>query len=263
MKGISMFGTSPLWTVFLFLCIFIVFHFFLRKYQVLNMVFLFLLLFSLVYCLKSYHYTFVEPIFKRYLSLDISENIYDCLLNFILTSIIIIKAPYLRVAFNNWSKHWNIKRQNFFMGGDNTQKEIIKATLELASRKIGALITIEKNNTLEQYAQKAILIDGNVSKELLLNIFALNTPLHDGAVIIRGDKILCASAYFTLSSSADSLDKKTGSRHRAALGISETTDSMTIVVSEETGNISIALEGMMFQTNEQEKLKEYLAIFMN
>jgi diadenylate cyclase len=221
------------------------------------------MLFSFVYCLKCYHHAFVKPCFARYFSLDISENIYDGLLNFILTSIVIIKAPYLRVVFNNWSKHLNIKRKNFFMGGDATQKGIIQATLELASRKTGALITIEKNNTLEQYAQKAILINGNVSKELLLNIFSPNTPLHDGAVIIRGDKILCASAYFTLSSSVDSLNKKIGSRHRAALGISETTDSMTIIVSEETGNISISLEGMMFQTNEQEKLKEYLAIFMN
>ncbi|WP_235043283.1 diadenylate cyclase [Candidatus Phytoplasma australiense] len=192
-------------------------------------------------------------------SKKISENFYY----FVLTSIIIIKAPSFRNVLNNWKKYWHAKRKNVFMGGDWTQKEIIEAVMELSSRKTGALITIEKNNILEQYAQKAIVINGDVSKELLLNIFTPNTPLHDGAVIIRGDKILCASAYYTLSSADENFDKKTGSRHRAALGISETTDSMTIVVSEETGNISIALEGIMIKINLKTKLQEYLAIFMN
>ncbi|WP_349401892.1 diadenylate cyclase [Candidatus Phytoplasma solani] len=216
----------------------------------------------MAYLLQQQH-TQISIFFRETLKLTISEHFYYSLLNFILTSIIIIKAPYIRNILNNWNKYWNTKRRNIFMGGDFTQKEIVTTVMELSSRKIGALITIEKNNILEQYAQKAILINGDVSKELLLNIFTPNTPLHDGAVIIRGDKILCASTYYTLSSADENFDKKTGSRHRAALGISETTDSMTIVVSEETGNISIALEGMMIKINEKTKLQEYLAIFMN
>ncbi|MBS2126237.1 DNA integrity scanning protein DisA nucleotide-binding domain protein ['Fragaria x ananassa' phyllody phytoplasma] len=248
---------------FLFLTLMLIFcHFFLVKYQILKILYLFLWFFSLTHLLKSHHSS-IANFFQNKFNVIITDHFYDNLLNFILLSVIIIKAPYLRVVLNNWGKYWDIKRRNIFMGGDKTQKEIIKTVIELSSHKIGALITIEKNSTLEQYAQKAILINGDVSKELLLNIFTPNTPLHDGAVIVRGDKILCASAYFALSSANDNFDKKTGSRHRAALGISETTDSMTIVVSEETGNISIALEGIMIKINEKTKLQEYLAIFMN
>ncbi|MFB0638057.1 diadenylate cyclase [Candidatus Phytoplasma solani] len=252
----------PLFFFLFFTLAFLIFSFLLVEYQILKMICLLLWWVSLAYLLQQQH-TPIYRFFKDQLKIDISENFYYSFLNFVLTSIIIIKAPYLRNISNNWVKYWHAKRKNVFMGGDLTQKEIIATVMELSSQKIGALITIEKNNTLEQYAQKAILINGDVSKELLLNIFTPNTPLHDGAVIIRGDKILCAGAYFTLSSADENFDKKTGSRHRAALGISEITDSMTVVVSEETGNISIALEGIMIKINEKAKLQEYLAIFMN
>ena len=138
---------------------------------------------------------------------------------------------------------------------------IIDAVYYLAERKIGAIITIEKHNSLDQYAEKAIQMNSDISKELLINIFEPNTPLHDGAVIIRGDKIRCAGAYYVLTQS-ESSDKTMGSRHRAALGISEVSDALTIVCSEETGHISITTEGIMLRVADREKLVEYIDMFL-
>ena len=142
-----------------------------------------------------------------------------------------------------------------------TRNEIVEACMYLSSKKIGALITIEKHNSLDQYAQKAILLDSEVTKELLINIFTPYTPLHDGAVIIRGNRIRCAGAYYVLTEHSD-LDKTTGSRHRAGLGISEVSDSLTIICSEETGQISLAIEGMMIKINDKAKLLEYIEMFL-
>ncbi|MDV3163913.1 MAG: DNA integrity scanning protein DisA nucleotide-binding domain protein, partial [Candidatus Phytoplasma australasiaticum] len=169
-------------------------------------------------------------------------------------------APYLRFYIQNWSGFWNRKKM-IVMGNKNTQNQILKAVWFMSEKKIGSLITIEKYNTLEQFAQKSIFIDANVSYELLINIFMPNTPLHDGAVIIRGNKILSAGTYFMLSDNQH-FEKITGSRHRAALGISEHTDSMTIIVSEETGDISIAVDGIMLLMNDRNKFQEYLTMFM-
>lgn len=146
------------------------------------------------------------------------------------------------------------------IGGSQSKENILKAVTELASHKTGALITIENHISLDQFVNKAIKINSEVTKELLINIFTPNTPLHDGAVIVRGDRILCAGAYFPISKS-DSYDKTMGSRHRAALGISEQSDSLTIIVSEETGDISVAYDSMLIKMDSQEKLLEYLNIY--
>lgn len=143
----------------------------------------------------------------------------------------------------------------------SSKSAIIDAVYYLAERKIGAIITIEKHNSLDQYAEKAIQMNSDISKELLINIFEPNTPLHDGAVIIRGDKIRCAGAYYVLTQS-ESSDKTMGSRHRAALGISEVSDALTIVCSEETGHISITTEGIMLRVADREKLVEYIDMFL-
>lgn len=143
-----------------------------------------------------------------------------------------------------------------------TMNEVVEACTYLSKKRIGALITIEKHNSLDQYASKAIIIDSEVSKELLINIFTPYTPLHDGAVIIRSNRIRCAGAYYTLTNHGEDIDKTTGSRHRAALGISEVTDSLTICVSEETGSISITTNGLMVEANDKDKLLEYLELFL-
>lgn len=152
-------------------------------------------------------------------------------------------------------------KKKILMGSNKTKESIIDAVMQLSLTKTGALITIEKQVSLDFFVQKAISLQSEVSKELLLNIFVPKTPLHDGGVIIRGDKILCAGAYYHLSSN-DSFDKTTGSRHRAGLGVSEESDSVTIIVSEETGDISLAYEGILVKIYDREKLLEYLNTVM-
>jgi diadenylate cyclase len=147
------------------------------------------------------------------------------------------------------------------IGSQETKTHVVEACMYLSSQNIGALITIEKYNSLDQYAERAIIMNAKVSKELLINIFIPNTPLHDGAVIIRGDEIRCAGAYYVLSET-EKHDKTMGSRHRAALGISEVSDSLTIVVSEETGTITIVVEGIMIKANDREKMYEYINMYI-
>ncbi|WP_313537438.1 diadenylate cyclase CdaA [Enterococcus sp.] len=131
-----------------------------------------------------------------------------------------------------------------------------KAVQYMAKRKIGALITIERTTGLEEYIETGIALDADVTGELLINIFIPNTPLHDGAVIIREGKIAVASAYLPLSESP-LIPKEFGTRHRAAVGISEVSDALTLIVSEETGDVSITLNNrMMTELSRQ----EYLAI---
>ncbi|MFO7968865.1 MAG: diadenylate cyclase CdaA [Bacillota bacterium] len=127
----------------------------------------------------------------------------------------------------------------------------------LSKRKIGALITIERNISLTNIIDRALMLNADVSKELLTSIFIPSTPLHDGAVIIRNNKILCAKAYFPASDRND-LPMNYGTRHRAALGISEQSDAFTIVVSEETGRVSITVDGKMEYNLTKEALNLYL-----
>jgi diadenylate cyclase len=174
--------------------------------------------------------------------------------------IIIILTPDIRRNFENvWLS--DLKTEGANINTEETKQEIIDAALYLSSQRNGALITIEKYNSLDAFAERAIIMDALVSKELLINIFVPNTPLHDGAVIIRGNHIRCAGAYYFLSET-DKQERTMGSRHRAALGVSEISDSLSIVVSEETGNISIVIEGIMIRANDREKLLEYLNMYL-
>ena len=129
---------------------------------------------------------------------------------------------------------------------DQTINEILRATFAMARVKTGALIVVEQRTPLQQYERTGIDIDGLVTSQLLINIFEKNTPLHDGAVIIRGDRVVSATCYLPLSE--NKLDKELGTRHRAGLGISEVTDSLTIIVSEETGKVSLSLKQLQSKT---------------
>ena len=131
----------------------------------------------------------------------------------------------------------------------------------MSSMKVGALITIEQHNSLDQYAERAIQLNSDISRELLEQIFIKDSPLHDGGVIIRGNKIVCAGAYYVLTQD-DTLDKTIGSRHRAGVGISEVTDSLTIIVSEETGRVHVANAGFMKIMDSKNELLEYLNLFL-
>ena len=142
---------------------------------------------------------------------------------------------------------------------DNIIEELIKAILRLSKEKVGALIVIEQEVSLDEYIKSGIIIDGQITSYLLRSIFMKNAPLEDGAVIIRGDRIISATCYLPLSTNMN-LSKDLGTRHRAGVGISEVSDSLTIIVSEETGNVSIAQNGkLMYNINSNfltAKLKE-------
>lgn len=127
----------------------------------------------------------------------------------------------------------------------------------LSRRKIGAIITIERDDSLNEFIERAIYINGAISQELLTTIFTPGTACHDGAVIIRKNKLMCAAAYFPSTNRYD-VPKSLGTRHRAAIGISEVTDSLTVVVSEETGNISVAIDGIINLNISTERLEEML-----
>ncbi len=135
--------------------------------------------------------------------------------------------------------------------------DIVKATFELAKTKTGALIVIQNEVPLHEYERTGIVLDSVISSQLLINIFEHNTPLHDGAVILRDNRIAAATCYLPLSDNMQ-LSKELGTRHRAGVGISEVTDSLTIIVSEETGNVSIALNGELIRGVDGDYLKSKL-----
>ena len=140
---------------------------------------------------------------------------------------------------------------------DKTVNELIKACYDMGEVKTGALIVIEQEIRLDEYIRTGINVDGILSSQLLINIFEHNTPLHDGAVIVRGNRIIAATCYLPLSDNME-LSKQLGTRHRAGVGISEVTDSVTIIVSEETGQVSVAQDGKLIRDISSSGLREIL-----
>ncbi|MFC2947425.1 diadenylate cyclase CdaA [Virgibacillus sediminis] len=174
-------------------------------------------------------------------------------------SIIILFQPELRRALEQ------IGRGNLFSRNARSEEEVIENNIEaiiqsakyMAKRRIGALISIERETGVGEYAETGIPINGKLSHQLLTNIFTPNTPLHDGAVIIKKNEIAAAACYLPLSESPF-ISKELGTRHRAAMGISEVTDALTIVVSEETGDISCTKNGELFRDLNEDRLREIL-----
>ena len=178
-------------------------------------------------------------------------------------AILIVFQPELRKALEQLGKK-NIVRSILVFDdskderfSDYTLNEIIRATFELARNKMGALMIIEQDISLGEFESSGIPIDSILSSELLINIFEKNTPLHDGAVIIRGNRIVAATCYLPLSDNIQ-LSKDLGTRHRAGIGISEMTDCLTIIVSEETGKVSIAREGKLIRNVDGDYLRAKL-----
>lgn len=145
---------------------------------------------------------------------------------------------------------------------DKTIDEITRASFEMAKVKTGALIVIENKDSLADYEFTGIDIDAKISSQLIINIFEHNTPLHDGAVIVRGNRIKSATCYLPLSGNLD-IDKGLGTRHRAGLGVSEATDALTVIVSEETGKVSVAFKGELERGISSDRLKERLREIQN
>lgn len=145
---------------------------------------------------------------------------------------------------------------------DKTVNEVCRASFRMGEVKTGALIVIEQNVVLTEYEKTGIALDSLVSSQLLINIFEHNTPLHDGAVIIRGDRIVAATCYLPLSDNRE-LSKQLGTRHRAGVGISEVSDSLTIIVSEETGHVSMVQGGVLHRGVTFSELKKAMRAVQN
>lgn len=173
--------------------------------------------------------------------------------------IIILFQPELRRALEQLGRGSLFARSA--KSAEETLNETIEALVEsckyMAKRRIGALITIERETGIGEYAETGIPIKGKLTHQLLTNIFTPNTPLHDGAVILQGEEIVAAACYLPLSESPF-ISKELGTRHRAAMGVSEVTDALTIIVSEETGGISCTKNGELHRSMEPEELREYL-----
>ena len=187
-------------------------------------------------------------------------------LSVLLIALLVIFAPELRQALEQ------IGQNNFFSRLFGTARlrsnalhtkeitgELVKAAFAMGRKRTGALIVIEREIRLDEYIKTGIPVDGVVSSALLINIFEKNTPLHDGAVIMRGGRVVAATCYLPLSTNMD-INKSYGTRHRAALGISEVTDSLTIVVSEETGAVSLAVGGALKHALTADELRHELEI---
>lgn len=203
----------------------------------------------------------LADIFKMTTILWIAKNV----LSFAVTALIIVMQPELRKALEELGKKNIITSVLPFDSShsedekisEKTIVEIVKASFEMGKVRTGALIVIERNESLKDYERTGIDVDGIVSSQLLINIFEHNTPLHDGAVIIRGNRITSATCYLPLSDNTG-LSKELGTRHRAGVGISEVTDSLTIIVSEETGKVSVAFEGELDRNLNADGLRERL-----
>ena len=191
-------------------------------------------------------------------------------LGFAVTALIVVLQPELRKALEELGKKNIISSVLPFDNNhrvdegfsEKTINEITKACVEMGKVKTGALIVIEQKVSLRDYERTGIDVDGIVTSQLLINIFEHNTPLHDGAVIVQGNRVASATCYLPLSDNLG-LSKELGTRHRAGVGISEVTDSLTVIVSEETGKISVAYEGKLERILDAQTLRYRLVKILN
>lgn len=203
-------------------------------------------------------FLFIAVLLNMTTILWIAENVFSIAM----IALVVMLQPELRKALEE------LGRKNFFSSmlvdkkdvnklSARTINEIVKACVEMGKVRTGALIVVEKMQSLADYERTGIEVDGLVSSQLLINIFEKNTPLHDGAVIIRENRVTSATCYLPLSDNM-ALSKELGTRHRAGIGISEVTDSVTVIVSEETGKISVAHEGELETGLDADRLRECL-----
>lgn len=174
-------------------------------------------------------------------------------------SIIIIFQPEIRKALEHIGRTSFVDKIMYENEEvmKNVINEIVEATAVLSENKVGALIILEQRTGLGDIINTGTKINGDVSSALLQNIFVVNTPLHDGATVIRNDKIVASGCFLPLTND-DKLNKQLGTRHRAGIGVTEITDCITIIVSEETGTISLAINGRLLRNYDKEKLRNVL-----
>lgn len=209
-------------------------------------------------------FIFIASVFNMNTILWIVEHA----LNIAVIAVVVVLQPELRRALEE------LGRKNFISNivafdkapierfSDKTVNDLVKASFEMGKVKTGALMVIEQNVLLTEYERTGIEVDGLISSQLLINIFEHNTPLHDGAVIIRGNRVVSATCYLPLSDNME-ISKELGTRHRAGVGISEATDALTIIVSEETGNVSVTYEGQLYRNLDANGLRDKLHMIQN
>lgn len=208
---------------------------------------------------KGIVFIFIVRIIAGVLQLHALTYIVDQIVSWAVVGIIVIFQPEIRRGLEH------IGRTPLLSGRENDAhdrsvrlvKELDKAIQYMSKRRIGALITLQQETGLDDYIETGIKLDADVTGELLINIFIPNTPLHDGAVIINNNRIAVAAAYLPLSDSS-MIPKRLGTRHRAAVGISEVTDAITIVVSEETGGVTITRNGRFLLDLSRDEYLKYL-----
>ncbi len=194
--------------------------------------------------------------FSKWFNLPVLEKLMLYVVNVAVIALLIIFQPELRLALSKLSlKNKKYREVTEF---DKFLESITQSIYRLSERRIGALVVMENQDSLEDLANKAVRIDAQFSPELLESIFITTTPLHDGAVIIRSTTIISAATILPLADDSTHLSKSMGTRHRAGLGISQVTDALVIVVSEETGKVSIARDGIMTRGVKVDRFKGIL-----
>lgn len=192
-----------------------------------------------------------------FFSLNILHYILSSISTYGVILVIVIFQPELRRTLEQFGSTDITKLFDFEEQEESAIDAVVKAVYKMAETKTGALIVFEREMSLNDVIATGVKIDSNVSKELLENIFVVDTPLHDGAVIIKGGRIAAAAAILPLTS-RDDLDREYGTRHRAALGLSEESDAIVVVVSEETGKVSMVIDGKIIRGLNEEILKNEL-----
>lgn len=198
---------------------------------------------------------------SSWLNLPVLHRIMILTGNVLVIAVLIIFQPELRVALSKLSLKGRRNRE--VTEFDKFLDQLAGSVYRMSEKRIGALIALENEDSLEEYAQKAVLLNAEFSPELLESIFAINTPLHDGAVILRDKVVLAAAVILPLAEDSSQLAKSMGTRHRAGLGLSHTTDALVIVVSEETGKVSIAREGIMTRGVKIDRFKGIIRSIFN
>ena len=210
--------------------------------------------------LKGFIVIFIVAVLANLLRLDTLDWIIKNVTTSLFITVIVVFQPELRRLITQFGqRHWLIS--------DNAKEafpldELVTAIFSMSGERVGSLTVIERNTGLDNYVESGVKINADISEELIRTIFFHPTPLHDGAVIIRNGRVAAAACYLPLSDSTQ-LKKQTGSRHRAALGISEESDALVLVTSEESGNISVMVNGKMYSRVKEPDLKNIILFYMN
>lgn len=198
---------------------------------------------------------------SSWLNLAVLQTLMHYFVNVAVIAILIIFQPEIRLALSKLSVKG--KRYEELTDFEKFLESLTHSVYRMSERRVGAIILIENQDSLDEYASKSVLLNAQFSSELLESIFSITSPLHDGAVIVRGTTIVAASVILPLADESSQISRSMGTRHRAALGITQLRDSLSIVVSEETGRVSIARDGIMTRGVKIDRFKGILRSIFN